>query len=120
MKKEMVCIICPNSCDLEVEIHDGQITVLGERCKRGFEYAESEMTNPMRTIATSIFVENGEFPLASVRLSKPVAKELIFEIMKQIKVIRLKAPVKIGTVVVKNICGTDSDLIITKNVKQMN
>lgn len=120
MKKEMVCIICPNSCDLEVQIQDGQITVLGERCKRGIEYAESEMTNPMRTIATSVLVENGEFPLASVRLSKPVEKELIFEIMKHIKDIHLQAPVEIGKVVVKNICGTDSDLIITKNVKLIN
>ena len=120
MKKEMVCIICPNSCDLEVVIQDGQIAVLGERCKRGIEYAESEMTNPLRTIATSILVENGEFPLASVRLSRPVPKELIFDIMKQIKEIRIKAPVKIGAVVVNNICGTDSDLIITKNVEQKN
>jgi len=37
--------------------------------------------------------------------------------MKQIENIRLKAPVHIGQVVIKNVCGLDSDVIITKSVE---
>jgi len=64
MKKELICIVCPNSCELAAEFKDGKIEVTGALCKRGYQYAEQEMTNPMRTIATSVLVENGELPLA--------------------------------------------------------
>ena len=32
MKKEFVCIVCPNSCHLTVEEKDGELKVSGNRC----------------------------------------------------------------------------------------
>lgn len=118
MKKELVCIVCPNGCELSIDLDDnGNITgVTGNTCKRGEEYARQEMISPMRTIASSVLIEGGELPLASVRLTKAVPKDMIAAVMDEIKKIKLPAPVSIGQVVVKGICGTDSDLIITKNV----
>ena len=52
----------------------------------------------------------------SVRLTKPVPKAKIFDVMGIIKGIKLEAPVEVGDVVVKNIMGYDSDLIVTKQV----
>lgn len=117
MKKELVCIVCPNGCELIVENNDGKIEVKGALCKRGHQYAEQEMVNPMRTISTSVLVEHGEIPLVSVRLTKPVPKARIFDVMKEIENVRLTAPVHIGQVVLKNVCGCDSDVIVTKNVE---
>lgn len=117
MKKDIVCIVCPNGCEMTVEIHNGKIDVIGALCKRGHQYAEQEMINPMRTISTSVIVEHGEFPLTSVRLTKPVPKPRIFDVMKEIENVRLTAPVHIGQVVIKNVCGCDSDVIVTKNVE---
>ena len=120
MKKELICIVCPNGCELTVEVHDGELKIQGASCHRGYEYAKREITNPMRTIATSVLIENGEFPLASVRLNRPVPIARIFDIMKEINHIRLKAPVHIGDVVIKDVCGCGSDIIATKNVECVN
>ena len=118
MKRDMICIVCPNGCEMTVEVQDGKVDVQGALCKRGRQYAEQEMINPMRTISTSILVKDGEFPLASVRLSKPVPKSLIFDIMKQVEGVRIEAPVHIGQVVLQHVCGSDSDVIVTKNVER--
>ncbi len=117
MIKEYTCIICPNSCELKVEFENGKILELqGASCKRGQKYVEQELTDPQRNIATSILLENGDLPLVSVRLSKPVPKNKIFDVMTEIKQARLQAPVSIGQVAIANVLGLGSDVIVTKNV----
>jgi CxxC motif-containing protein len=74
----------------------------------------------MRTIASLAVVENGELPLVSVRTNRPIPKSGISAVMGEIRKIRLKAPVSIGTVIIKNVCGFGSDIIITKNVYSTN
>lgn len=117
MLKEYTCIICPNGCDIKAEIEDGKILSMdGAICKRGYEYVEQELTDPHRNIASSILLQEGELPLVSVRLSKPIPKEKIFEVMEVIKKARLKAPVFVGQIAISNVLGLDSDVIVTKNV----
>lgn len=119
MIREFTCIICPNGCELRAEVEGGEVrTVSGAACARGEEYARQEITAPMRNIATSVLVEGGCLPLASVRLTKPIPKGRIFEAMEQIKGITLKAPVQAGTVVLRGILGLDSDVIVTKTVEK--
>lgn len=119
MKKVYTCIICPNGCEIEAET-DGRkvLSVSGNTCDKGEEYVRQELTAPMRTIATSVRVSGGELPLASVRLTKPVPRDRIFPIMEQVKKICLTAPVLSGTVVLAKVCGSDSDVIVTKTVKK--
>lgn len=117
MLKEYTCTICPNGCDITVEIEDVKIlSVVGATCKRGREYVKQELTNPHRNIASSILLEGGVLPLVSVRLSNPIPKEKIFDVMAIIKKARLKAPVSAGQVVIANVLGLGSDVIVTKNV----
>lgn len=117
MLKEYTCIICPNGCEIEALIEEKEIRSLeGAACPRGREYIMQELTAPVRNIATSILVENGELLLASVRLTEPIPKELIFKAMEEIKKVKLKAPVKAGTVVISNILGTESHVIVTKDI----
>ena len=47
--RELVCIVCPKGCSMRIEEKDGSYTVSGNTCKRGAEFAISEMTRPMRT-----------------------------------------------------------------------
>ena len=114
MTREFTCIICPNGCEIsaDYEIQADQSVVIhsleGATCKRGAEYVKQELT--------SVLVEGGELPLASVRLTAPIPKARIFDAMDEIKKCRLKAPVKAGTVVIKGIVGLDADVIVTKNV----
>ncbi|MDR3259067.1 MAG: DUF1667 domain-containing protein [Fusobacteriaceae bacterium] len=117
MLKEYSCIICPNGCDIEVELNGTEIiSIEGNPCPKGIDYVKTEIISPMRTIASSVMVENGELPLVSVRLTNPVPKDRIFDVMDVIKGIRVSAPLFIGDVVKANVLGFESDLIVTKNV----
>jgi CxxC motif-containing protein len=119
MRKEYTCIICPNGCELTAEFEGGRIVaVQGAACKRGREYVERELTNPQRNIASSILLEDGVLPLASVRLSKPIPKDKIFEVMAAIKKARLQAPVYIGQVVIADVLGLGSNVMVTRHVAE--
>jgi CxxC motif-containing protein len=118
MLKEYTCIICPNGCEITADIVAGKILSLeGATCNRGSEYVNQELTNPQRNIASSILLEGGELPLVSVRLTSPIPKNKIFDVMAVIKKAHLKAPVHAGQIAIKNVLGLDSDVIVTKNVE---
>ena len=46
---EMVCIVCPNGCRLDVTQNGNEISVLGNKCKRGEAFARTELTAPTRS-----------------------------------------------------------------------
>ena len=124
MLREFTCIICPNGCEITAELEkreDGTCRICsieGAACPRGKAYVEQELTDPRRNIATSILVEGGELPLASVRLTAPIPKDRIFDAMEEIRSCRVTAPVEAGSVVIKVILGYDSDVIVTKTVER--
>lgn len=120
MNRKFTCIVCPNGCEIEVDYEGTEIkNIEGEGCKKGKEYVTQELVDPRRNIASSVILLNGELPLVSVRLTKPVPKAKIFDVMDVIKSIKLEAPVEVGDVVVKNIMGYESDLIVTKKVDRV-
>ena len=71
----------------------------------------------MRNIATSILVEGGEMPLASVRLSAPIPKAKIFDVMNEIRKVKRTAPVHEGDVMIENVLGLGSNVIVTRTVE---
>ena len=111
--KEFTCIICPRGCRLSV---DDNMNVTGNSCPRGKQYAISELTNPVRTITSSVRVNNREDLLASVKTSGPIPKGKIFEVMEEINKLSVAAPTRIGDVVKANILGLGVDILITKNI----
>ncbi len=117
MLKEYTCIMCPRGCDISTQVENGAITLMeGASCQKGKDYVNQELTDPRRNIATSVLVEEGELALVSVRLDKPIPKNMIFTVMEEIKKSRVKAPVNVGQVLLKNVAGLDCNLIATKNV----
>lgn len=143
MLREFTCIMCPQGCEIVVETEkeaagtgkalekaeniaegnkrhnvQGEYRITGNRCSRGAEYVTQEMENPMRSIASSVLVDGGELPLASVRLTRPIPKGKIFAVMEEIKKIKLSAPVEEGTVVISNVLGLGSDVMVTKAVER--
>jgi CxxC motif-containing protein len=104
-------------CYLTVN-HVGKTTrsVTGNRCKVGLEYAEKEISNPERTLTTTVKVKNGHLPLVSVRTNKPIAKNRICDTMDFLAKIEVEAPVKIGEPIVQNIFNTGINIVATKNI----
>ena len=114
MEHQITCINCPVGCRMTVTVEDGKVTkVAGNTCKRGDSYARTEITNPMRSLTTSVKVCGGVHPVVPVKSSGPVPKGKMFDCMEAINAACVKAPVKIGDIVIKDILGLGVDIIAT-------
>ncbi len=115
--RELICISCPMGCPLKVEMENGEVvSVSGKTCKRGDVYARKEVTNPTRIVTSSVIVEGGSLAAVSVKTKEDIPKGKIFDIMKELKGVKVNAPVHIGDVILSNVAGTGVDIIATKNV----
>ncbi len=114
MRRELTCIICPRGCALTAEGEGGLLTVSGNGCPKGKEYAVRECTAPTRTVTSTVRVSNrGDRPV-SVKTASPVPKDQIFEVMRQIRAAKVLAPVAIGDMMIRDVCGTD--IVATANL----
>ena len=111
--KELICIVCPKGCRLHVDETDGY-KVTGNTCPRGEEYGKIELTNPTRTITSTVAVRGAAHPRCPVKTTKPIPKGLIFEAMQELDGLELTAPVALGQVAVSNVCGTGADFVTTR------
>lgn len=114
---ELVCIVCPASCTLKVRRVGEKLEVEGAGCARGVQYAERELTNPVRHVMTVVRVRCGDLPVVSVITSKPVPKSCIESVVKATANLEVEAPVELGQVVVENVCG--ASLIATRRVRRV-
>ena len=92
--KEFICITCPMGCYLDVEV-DGEeiLSVRGNRCNRGLDYARTEAIRPKRVLTTTVRVLDGEQPLVPVRTTDGVPKEKLMEYMDFLNRQRVAAPI---------------------------
>lgn len=111
----LVCIICPRGCRLTVDEKNGN-AVSGNLCPRGLAYAASEVTDSRRTITSTIKIEGSYCGRCPVKTERPIPKALMFEAMKELNSATIQAPVKVGDVVLENVCGTGINFISTKNM----
>ena len=115
--RELTCIGCPMGCLMTVEMENGAvISVSGNTCKRGDDYARKEVTHPTRIVTSSVRVTGGTIPMVSVKTAHDIPKEKIMDIMACIEHVTVAAPVKIGDVIVANAADTGVDMIATKNI----
>ncbi len=116
-KRELICIGCPMGCPLTVELEEGQVmSVTGHTCKRGDVYARKEVTNPTRIVTSTVKVEGGNADMVSVTTKEDIPKGKIFDCVRALKDVTVKAPVHIGDVVLADVAGTGVDMVATKAV----
>lgn len=108
--RSFICINCPLGCPLTVTLDNGKIvSVAGNTCKRGETYAVKEITAPARTVTSTVRVLGGERPVVAVRTKTDIPNVC----MAAINAAAVYAPVRIGDVIIGNICGTGVDVIAT-------
>ena len=113
----LICIGCPLGCPLTVEMEGSEVkAVSGNTCPRGDAYARKELTNPTRIVTSTVRVAGGKLAMVSVKTASDIPKGKIFDCVKALKGVEVKAPVKIGDVIVENVAGTGVNIIATKNV----
>lgn len=117
-RRTITCIGCPLGCLVTVELENGEvISVSGNTCKRGEDYARKEVTNPTRIVTSIVRVSGGCAPVVSVKTKTDIPKDKIFDIIRALKEVEVKAPVVIGDVVLKNAADTGVDVVATKAVE---
>lgn len=117
-KQVLTCIRCPRGCQVELTLENGKITgVTGNSCKRGELYAKAELTNPVRTVTSTVVVDGAaEGRMVSVKTATEVPKAKVRDVMDAIFSLRAQAPVHIGDILCKNIADTGVDLVATKDI----
>ncbi|MBR2822671.1 MAG: DUF1667 domain-containing protein [Clostridia bacterium] len=116
MTQQITCINCPVGCRMTVTLDDATKAVLsveGNTCPRGKNYAIQECTLPLRMITAVVPVANSATPL-SVKTASPVPKKRIPDVMNALHGLIVHAPVSIGQVVLPDVCGTGVDIIATR------
>ncbi|MGN1418482.1 MAG: DUF1667 domain-containing protein [Acutalibacteraceae bacterium] len=113
--KQLVCIVCPRGCTMEIEGEGKDIKVSGNFCKRGAAFAVSEMTEPKRTICSTVKTAFAQFPVLPVRVSQDIPKDRIFDVMAEINKVTVKKAVKRGDIIIKNVLGLGADVIATSS-----
>lgn len=113
--RELTCIVCPVGCRLKAKLVDGQLKIDGQTCVRGEKYALEELTNPTRTVTSSVALEGSALPLLSVKTRTPVPKVSIPAVLAQLKHAQAHAPVRVGDVIVRNVAQTGIDIVATRN-----
>ncbi len=121
MRQETItCIICPSGCQLTVtERPDGSLEVIGASCKRGMEYGDQEYREPKRMLVTTMRVDGGKLPVIPVRSNKELPKERIFDAVEHVSHIALRAPIKMGMVVVPNLLNLGVDVIASRDIESV-
>lgn len=117
------CTTCPSECLLTVEVErdaNGAVAavrfVTGNSCPRGDKFAHQELTCPMRVLTTTVAVSGGDETLLPVRTAKAIPLELHAQAMNLIRGLVVNAPIRIGDVVLKDLLGTNIDLVASMNI----
>ncbi len=114
MDRKLTCIICPRGCALTATVTGSTVTVTGNACPKGEEYATAECIAPVRTVTATVCVSNRENTVAAVKTAAPIPKDKIFALLAALQEISITAPAAIGDVVAKDLCGTD--VVLTREV----
>lgn len=119
--QKLTCIGCPLGCSISVSLSDnGEVSeITGNTCKKREEYARKEVTNPSRVVTSIVKINNGDVNMVSVKTAEDIPKGKIFDCMEALKKVTVTAPVQIGEVIIKNVCGTGVDVIATKKVNAL-
>lgn len=113
----LTCIRCPVGCALTATVEGDVVTgVAGNTCPRGKAYAEAEVTNPVRTVTGTVRVRGGSAPVTSVKTVPEVPKAQVLAVAAALADVVAEAPLAIGDVVLADVCGTGSDVVVTKAV----
>ncbi len=116
MRNEFTCIECPLGCAITAEKKGDEITVTGNRCARGKKYVIQEMTDPRRTLTTTVFVENGIHSLLPVRSDGKIPRDAMGRCVRELSKIKAKTPVKCGDVIAANTGGTGVAIIASRDM----
>ena len=111
---KMICINCPKGCEMDVTVDGANVSVTGNSCPKGEEYAKAEVTNPTRMVTGLVKVAGTRRPLP-VKTRRAIPKGKISEVTNLLANTTVLPPKRIGDVILEDVCGTGVDVVATAN-----
>ncbi len=115
--KEMICIVCPVGCHLQVTVDNDEVKVTGNRCPRGEEYAREEILAPKRVVTATCRLENEQHPRLPVKTDAPLPFEHINELLDRVYELSLPTPIKTGDILIEDFKGTGVNLVASRSIE---
>ncbi len=115
MIQKVICTCCPRGCHLQVS-RDPSYNVIGNHCPKGREYGIDEVTQPKRTVTSTVATEGGSLKRLPVRTDRPIDRRGIANVMVLIQNTFVKAPIRRGDVILENIVGSGANLIACRDL----
>lgn len=115
MNQEVICIVCPRGCHIQVYEENETMVCEGNACSRGEVYAKQEVLSPKRMLTSSVKITHALHARCPVMSTSPIPKERIFDVLEVLKSITLQAPVHIHDVIVKDVLGLGIDIVATRS-----
>lgn len=117
MSKEIICIVCPLGCRMDVELDGNEVKAVdGNQCKKGVKHAQKEVLFPGRVLTTTVNTDIPEIPLLPVRSSKEVPKDQLIKCMDEISRHHITGTAKIGDPVITDILGLGVDIVACRTI----
>ena len=114
----LICIVCPRGCHLHVDDQNGY-AVTGNHCLRGVTYGKSEIQDPHRILTSTVKVQGAPYRRCPVKTSAAIPKKDVFTVMEALNSVTLTAPVAIGDVILRDVCGTGADIVATRSLPKV-
>jgi len=89
------------------------MVVEGSKCDRGYEFARHEMTNPTRTLTTTVRTKFPGVPVISVRTDGEIPKSKLMEAMHELSDVVIEEELCCGDTVLEDVANTGIRVIIT-------
>jgi CxxC motif-containing protein len=116
-KRHFTCVTCPIGCEIDVEVAGGEIISMeGNKCAKSEEFVRQELTEPMRTLTTTVRVTGARWPMLPVRTDRPIPKRLFFDVMRELAEMEVQAPVGLADVIMNDAGGSGADIVASRNV----
>ena len=99
---------------MDVTVDGANVSVTGNSCPKGEEYAKAEVTNPTRMVTGLVKVAGTRRPLP-VKTRRAIPKGKIAEVTNLLANTTVLPPKRIGDVILEDVCGTGVDVVATAN-----
>ena len=119
-ERELICISCPMGCRLTVKLEGNEVvSVTGNTCPRGEEYARKECTNPERILTSTVKNNGAVHRVLPVITDREIPLGKLFEAMEAIRKVEVDAPVKEGDILIEDILGTGANVIASRSMDRI-
>lgn len=112
-ERDMTCIQCPKGCSLHARSRGNAVEVKGNQCPKGRDYALREITNPSRTLTTTVATIFNDCPRVPVRTGADIPLAVVFEAMAAINGVHADRRLRPGDVLIPDLLGTGVPVIAT-------